>query len=131
MQFICPLTCFGFLTTTVTYKHLFCQQARANIKEVHFLPFNPVDKRTAITYIDSDGNWYRASKGAPEQVFKDLYSNSVCPHMKASRILIFQQYGSALNMPAFELLFCEFPKVHFAERQQPESWCVRCKVHNS
>lgn len=31
-------------------------QARANIKEVHFLPFNPVDKRTAITYIDSDGN---------------------------------------------------------------------------
>lgn len=43
-------------------------QARANITEVHFLPFNPVDKRTAITYIDSDGNWYRASKGAPEQV---------------------------------------------------------------
>lgn len=32
------------------------------------MPFNPVDKRTAITYIDSDGNWYRASKGSPEQV---------------------------------------------------------------
>ncbi|PPR99576.1 hypothetical protein GOBAR_AA21087 [Gossypium barbadense] len=32
------------------------KEARANIKEVHFLPFNPVDKRTAITYIDSDGN---------------------------------------------------------------------------
>lgn len=45
-----------------------CFQARANITEVHFLPFNPVDKRTAITYIDSYGNWYRASKGAPEQV---------------------------------------------------------------
>lgn len=44
------------------------REARANIKEVHFLPFNPVDKRTAITYIDSDGNWYRASKGAPEQI---------------------------------------------------------------
>ncbi|CAK7356429.1 unnamed protein product [Dovyalis caffra] len=44
--------------------------ARANITEVHFLPFNPVDKRTAITYIDSDGNWYRASKGAPEQILK-------------------------------------------------------------
>lgn len=43
-------------------------QARANIKELHFLPFNPVDKRTAITYIDASGNWYRASKGAPEQV---------------------------------------------------------------
>ncbi|CAH8388966.1 unnamed protein product [Eruca vesicaria subsp. sativa] len=44
------------------------REARANIKEVHFLPFNPVDKRTAITYIDSDGKWYRATKGAPEQV---------------------------------------------------------------
>ncbi|KAL5822243.1 hypothetical protein ACOSQ3_020149 [Xanthoceras sorbifolium] len=44
------------------------KEARANIKELHFLPFNPVDKRTAITYIDSDGNCYRASKGAPEQI---------------------------------------------------------------
>ncbi|KAK4780963.1 hypothetical protein SAY87_017069 [Trapa incisa] len=44
------------------------KEARANIKEVHFLPFNPVDKRTAITYIDTYGNWYRASKGAPEQI---------------------------------------------------------------
>ena len=35
---------------------------------MHFLPFNPVDKRTALTYIDSDGKWHRASKGAPEQV---------------------------------------------------------------
>lgn len=44
---------------------------------MHFLPFNPVDKRTAITYIDSDGDWYRSSKGAPEQVknlcFKSIY----------------------------------------------------------
>ncbi|KAK4788770.1 hypothetical protein SAY86_020089 [Trapa natans] len=44
------------------------KEARANIKEVHFLPFNPVDKRTAITYIDEYGDWYRASKGAPEQI---------------------------------------------------------------
>lgn len=44
------------------------KEARANITEVHFLPFNPVDKRTAITYIDPDGNWHRASKGAPEQI---------------------------------------------------------------
>ncbi|XP_074268293.1 ATPase 10, plasma membrane-type [Silene latifolia] len=44
------------------------KEARAKIEEVHFLPFNPVDKRTAITYIDADGNWYRASKGAPEQI---------------------------------------------------------------
>jgi H+-transporting ATPase len=44
------------------------KEARAGIREVHFLPFNPVDKRTALTYIDSDGNWHRVSKGAPEQV---------------------------------------------------------------
>ncbi|KAI4325388.1 hypothetical protein MLD38_030793 [Melastoma candidum] len=44
------------------------KEARANINEVHFLPFNPVDKRTAITYYDAEGNWYRASKGAPEQI---------------------------------------------------------------
>ncbi|KAJ6731559.1 PLASMA MEMBRANE ATPASE [Salix purpurea] len=44
------------------------KEARAGIREVHFLPFNPVDKRTALTYIDGDGNWHRASKGAPEQI---------------------------------------------------------------
>ncbi|CAI9766157.1 unnamed protein product [Fraxinus pennsylvanica] len=44
------------------------KEARAGITEVHFLPFNPVDKRTAITYIDSNGNWHRVSKGAPEQI---------------------------------------------------------------
>ncbi|CAN1825447.1 Plasma membrane ATPase 4 [Linum perenne] len=43
------------------------KEARAGIREIHFLPFNPVEKRTALTYIDSDGNWHRASKGAPEQ----------------------------------------------------------------
>ncbi|GAU24478.1 hypothetical protein TSUD_319550 [Trifolium subterraneum] len=43
-------------------------EARADINEVHFLPFNPVEKRTALTYVDSDGNWHRASKGAPEQI---------------------------------------------------------------
>jgi H+-transporting ATPase len=44
-------------------------QARAGIEEVHFFPFNPVDKRTAITYIDTkDGSWHRVSKGAPEQI---------------------------------------------------------------
>ncbi|XP_009390572.2 plasma membrane ATPase-like [Musa acuminata AAA Group] len=44
------------------------KEARAGIQEVHFLPFNPVDKRTAITYIDSNGKWHRSSKGAPEQI---------------------------------------------------------------
>ncbi|KAJ0231742.1 WD40 repeat-containing protein [Hirschfeldia incana] len=45
-------------------------EARQGITEVHFFPFNPVDKRTAITYIDSSGNWHRVSKGAPEQIIE-------------------------------------------------------------
>ncbi|KAF8118981.1 hypothetical protein N665_0001s0039 [Sinapis alba] len=44
------------------------KEARAGITEVHFLPFNPVEKRTAITYIDGSGEWHRCSKGAPEQI---------------------------------------------------------------
>lgn len=44
------------------------KEARAGVREVHFLPFNHVDKRIALTYVESDGSWYRASKGAPEQV---------------------------------------------------------------
>ncbi|KAG6628556.1 hypothetical protein CIPAW_14G021100 [Carya illinoinensis] len=31
------------------------KEARAGIQEVHFLPFNPTDKRTALTYIDEAG----------------------------------------------------------------------------
>ncbi|XP_058206954.1 ATPase 8, plasma membrane-type-like [Rhododendron vialii] len=46
------------------------KEARAGITEVHFLPFNPVDKRTANTYFDTDGNWHRSSKGAPEQIIE-------------------------------------------------------------
>jgi H+-transporting ATPase len=46
------------------------KEARAGIKEVHFLPFNPVEKRTAITYIDGSGEWHRVSKGAPEQIIE-------------------------------------------------------------
>ena len=37
---------------------------------MHFLPFNPVEKRTAITYIDGSGEWFRSSKGAPEQIIE-------------------------------------------------------------
>jgi len=37
-----------------------------------------VDKRTALTYIDANGNWHCASKGAPEQVTPSkLTSNCV------------------------------------------------------
>ncbi|KAG8662300.1 hypothetical protein MANES_01G085000v8 [Manihot esculenta] len=44
------------------------KEARAGITEVHFLPFNPTDKRTALTYLDSAGKMHRVSKGAPEQI---------------------------------------------------------------
>ncbi|KAG6390950.1 hypothetical protein SASPL_148696 [Salvia splendens] len=50
------------------------KEARAGIREVHFLPFNPLDKRTALTYIDSNENWHRASKGAPEQILQLCHS---------------------------------------------------------
>ncbi|KAL0395168.1 UNVERIFIED_CONTAM: Plasma membrane ATPase 1 [Sesamum latifolium] len=50
------------------------KEARAGITEVHFLPFNPTDKRTALTYVDTDGKMHRVSKGAPEQIL-NLASN--------------------------------------------------------
>ncbi|KAL8141282.1 hypothetical protein V2J09_007303 [Rumex salicifolius] len=52
------------------------KEARAGIKEVHFLPFNPTDKRTALTYIDQDGKMHRVSKGAPEQILDLAYNKS-------------------------------------------------------
>ncbi|KAG7037560.1 Plasma membrane ATPase 4, partial [Cucurbita argyrosperma subsp. argyrosperma] len=51
------------------------KEARAGIREVHFFPFNPVDKRTALTYIDSNDSWHRVSKGAPEQILNLCNSN--------------------------------------------------------
>ncbi|KAJ7535143.1 hypothetical protein O6H91_12G020200 [Diphasiastrum complanatum] len=44
------------------------KEAREGIEEVHFLPFNPTDKRTALTYLTPDGKMHRATKGAPEQI---------------------------------------------------------------
>ncbi|KAE8662926.1 Plasma membrane ATPase [Hibiscus syriacus] len=44
------------------------KEARAGVTEVHFFPFNPVDKHTTMTYIEPDGSWHRVSKGAPEQI---------------------------------------------------------------
>lgn len=43
-------------------------KARAGITEVHFLPFNPIDKRTTLTYIDGAGKMHRVTKGALEQI---------------------------------------------------------------
>ncbi|GMN56394.1 hypothetical protein TIFTF001_025510 [Ficus carica] len=52
------------------------KEARAGIKEVHFLPFNPTDKRTALTYIDAGGKMHRVSKGAPEQILNLAHNKS-------------------------------------------------------
>ncbi|KAI5683629.1 hypothetical protein M9H77_04857 [Catharanthus roseus] len=52
------------------------KEARAGIQEVHFLPFNPTDKRTALTYLDSEGKMHRVSKGAPEQILNLAHNKS-------------------------------------------------------
>jgi magnesium-transporting ATPase (P-type) len=65
------------------------KQARAGIEEVHFLPFNPTDKRTALTYLDTAGDMHRVSKGAPEQVLIDLAHISGCLFCIMIVILIF------------------------------------------
>ncbi|PKI39760.1 hypothetical protein CRG98_039805 [Punica granatum] len=52
------------------------KEARAGITEVHFLPFNPTDKRTALTYLDGAGKMHRVSKGAPEQILNLAWNRS-------------------------------------------------------
>lgn len=52
------------------------KEARTGIQEVHFLPFNPTDKRTALTYIDNRGKMHRVSKGAPEQILNLAHNKS-------------------------------------------------------
>ncbi|CAI0549425.1 unnamed protein product [Linum tenue] len=52
------------------------KEARAGVQELHFLPFNPTDKRTALTYLDSNGKMHRVSKGAPEQILHLAHNKS-------------------------------------------------------
>ncbi|KAL9227389.1 hypothetical protein vseg_003080 [Gypsophila vaccaria] len=52
------------------------KEARADVREIHFLPFNPTDKRTALTYLDSNGKMHRVSKGAPEQILNLAHNKS-------------------------------------------------------
>ncbi|XP_039140986.1 plasma membrane ATPase 1-like isoform X1 [Dioscorea cayenensis subsp. rotundata] len=52
------------------------KEARDGIQEVHFLPFNPTDKRTALTYIDNESKMHRVSKGAPEQILNLAHNKS-------------------------------------------------------
>ncbi|XP_071703295.1 plasma membrane ATPase 3-like [Rutidosis leptorrhynchoides] len=52
------------------------KEARSGIHEIHFLPFNPTDKRTALTYIDGENKMHRVSKGAPEQILNLAHNKS-------------------------------------------------------
>ncbi|KAH9734186.1 ATPase 11 plasma membrane-type-related [Citrus sinensis] len=52
------------------------KKTRADIQEVHFLPFDPTGKRTALTYIDSEGKMHRVTKGAPEQILNLVHNKS-------------------------------------------------------
>ncbi|CAI0399226.1 unnamed protein product [Linum tenue] len=52
------------------------KEARAGVQELHFLPFNPTDKRTALTYLDGNGKMHRVSKGAPEQILHLAHNKS-------------------------------------------------------
>ncbi|KAL4568436.1 hypothetical protein LXL04_024049 [Taraxacum kok-saghyz] len=52
------------------------KEARSGIQEIHFLPFNPTDKRTALTYTDGENKMHRVSKGAPEQILNLAHNKS-------------------------------------------------------
>ncbi|XP_059284453.1 plasma membrane ATPase 1-like [Lycium ferocissimum] len=69
------------------------KEARAGIQEVHFLPFNPTDKRTALTYLDNEGKMHRVSKGAPEQILNLAHNKSDIQHKVHSIIDKFAERG--------------------------------------
>nr|GEV45207.1 plasma membrane H+-ATPase [Tanacetum cinerariifolium] len=52
------------------------KEAHAHIQELHFLPSNPTDKRTTLTYLENEGKMYRVSKGAPEQILNLAHNKS-------------------------------------------------------
>ncbi|RYQ79183.1 hypothetical protein Ahy_Scaffold6g107884 isoform B [Arachis hypogaea] len=64
------------------------KEARAGIREVHFFPFNPGDKRTALTYIESDGNWHRSSKD-----IEPLQLQRGCEEKGYATIVKFAEHG--------------------------------------
>ncbi|CAK9146188.1 unnamed protein product [Ilex paraguariensis] len=69
------------------------KEARAGINEVHFLPFNPTDKRTALTYTDKAGKMHRVSKGAPEQILNLAHNKSEIARKVHSMIDKFAERG--------------------------------------
>ncbi|KAL0660045.1 hypothetical protein Bca4012_080630 [Brassica carinata] len=82
------------------------KEARAGIREVHFLPFNPTDKRTALTYIDSSGNWHRVSKGDQLAIGKETGRRlGMGTNMYPSSALLGNHKDPALaNIPVEDLI---------------------------
>ncbi|KAJ7548173.1 hypothetical protein O6H91_07G000900 [Diphasiastrum complanatum] len=78
------------------------KEARAGIEEVHFLPFNPTDKRTALTYIDAEGKMHRASKGAPEQILELSFNRAEIAHRVHAIIDKFAERGLRSLAVAFQ-----------------------------
>ncbi|XP_034693866.1 ATPase 11, plasma membrane-type-like isoform X1 [Vitis riparia] len=69
------------------------KEAHTGISEVHFLPFNPTNKRTSLTYIDSAGKMHRVSKGAPEQILNLAHNKSDIERRVHSIINKFAEHG--------------------------------------
>ncbi|KAG5230048.1 p-type H+-ATPase [Salix suchowensis] len=93
------------------------KEARAGIQEVHFLPFNPADKRTALTYIDSGG----VSKGAPEQILNLAHNKSDIERRVHAVIDRFVEIGLRSLAVAYQEITILFLSVFFLRCLLPES----------
>lgn len=85
------------------------REARQGIEEIHFLPFNPTDKRTAITYLTDDGKMHRTSKGSPEQILALAANKRKIEAKVISIINRFAERGLRSLGVAYQVLFhCKF-----------------------
>ena len=58
-----------------------------------------MEKRTAITYYDNNGDWHRSSKGAPEQVCIDwMFLSETSPYVVSSNFLFICQIIELCNL---------------------------------
>ncbi|KAH1161871.1 hypothetical protein GYH30_000658 [Glycine max] len=76
-------------------------EARAGIQEVHFLPFNPSDKWTTLTYLDQDGKMHRVSKGVPEQIL-NLAHNKENIERRVHSVIKFAERGLRSLVVAYQ-----------------------------
>nr|GEW53570.1 ATPase 9, plasma membrane-type isoform X1 [Tanacetum cinerariifolium] len=72
--------------------------SQAGITDMHFLLFNPVEKRTTIAYIDQSGNWQGVTKRPPEQIVE------LCNLSRPVEELIEKAYGFSRVFPGFDVV---------------------------